>query len=803
MSDSNPAGNWTVLDCIIEMMQYELSPEEKVEIDKARPVLETVENAFQFYLNDSSVQHSPVFYLPRVVPEFESILAKYIIIRFGVFSNSYRMLITGEHRHPYEIPGDTTEAFKEYKKSIIVFNKAGKEIKTSLGEARRKFNALAYSLLESKGSDRFFPDSFSNTLVCDKNLLPPKRTSLLSKFINEGFQIYKSFNVITDKDVSLVKQRTKSALKDGYISKNSPIMGNLFLIYVNSPRYRSFNSSEVLSKLCQIGYNVRNLFVFKVSEKTYSLRTLVEEKSHFNNIYNGQARADEDFISFRVAEAVQHTAGLCYSDQRLVLESGDDYDNYFPEVASMLEGFDRRQRVLCNILSTCATPRCEQVYLQYLQEIDSEFELDSPVSIFEYIRNLWKDTIIPRIIDFVSSETVFALILEASTPDEIKGEIQSLFPDKIISFRVPSELIPKKGRIAVPEKKIIVLRYLQCKSYPSSYPNSYDPYVINPGQHLLELIPEVLFKGLISRSEGNRVKHSNSVLDSNYRREALQWTPSKYSGRSSGPQSFNIFGDEEGYDDNETATTGADKVRLETADGAVSFPIDTEPVVYQLTDNSLHTGILRDLVDNPDIKGLQFLSDLERKLDVLLDERRKEGTIADSAVREALSSTYPGFDFSKGEIWKLALKAKIESLGFETVVEDLSGKLDEKRLEYRLKDWSNPESKTMLPRKKRTRRIVFDYIGVSSYHSYLNTLYSRYLNTIRDSRVTNGLIDDIIRLVVGKEINETYFKKVSRQFEEAFELFDISSVDDFETIKAIVEERIVLKNINSISTNDE
>lgn len=791
------------MDCIIEMMQYELSPEERVEIDNARPVLETVENAIQFYINDSSVQHSPVFYLPRVVPEFESILAKYIIIRFGVFSSSYRMLITGEHRHPYEIPGDTTEAFKEYKKSITVFNKAGKEIKTSIGEARKKFNAIAYSLLESEGGDRFFPDSFSNTLVCDKSLLPPKRTSLLSKFINEGFQTHKSFNVITDKDVSFVKQRTKSALKDGLISKNSPITGNLFIIYVNSPRYRSFNSSEVLSKLSQIGYNVRNLFVFRISEKTYSLRTLVEEKSHFNNIYNGQARAAEDFICLNVADAVQHTAGLCYTDNRLVLESGDDFDNYFPEVASMFEGFDRRQRVLCNILSTCATPKCEQVFLQYLQEIDSEFELDSPVSIFEYIRTLWKESIVPRIVDFVSSDNVFALVLESSTPDDIKGEIQSLFPDKIISFRVPSELIPQKGRIAVPEKRIVVLRYLQCKSYPSSYPNSYDPYVINPGQHLLELIPEVLFKGLISRSEGNRVKHSNSVLDSNYRRVALQWTPRKYSGGSSGPQSFNIFGDEEGYDDNETASAGADKVRLETADGAVSFPIDTEPVVYQLTDNSLHTGILRDLVDNPEIKGIQFLSDLERKLDVLLDERRKDGSVADSAVREALSGIYSGFDFSKGEIWKLALKAKIESIGFDTVLKELSVILDEKRLEYRLKDWSNPESKTMLPRKKRTRRILFDYIGVSSYHSYLNTLYSRYLKTIRDSRVTNGLIDDIIRIVVGKDINDAYFKKVSRQFEDALELFDISSVDDLETIKAIVEERIVLKRINSISTNDE
>jgi len=151
----------------------------------------------------------------------------------------------------------------------------------------------------------------------------------------------------------------------------------------------------------------------------------------------------------------------------------------------------------------------------------------------------------------------------------------------------------------------------------------------------------------------------------------------------------------------------------------------------------------------------------------------------------------------------LALKAKIESVGFDSVVKDLSPKLDEKSLEYRLKDWSNPASKTMLPRKKRTRRVVFDYIGVSSFHSYLNTLYSRYLKTIRDSRTTNALIDDILSIAVGKEITEAYYKKVSRQHEEAMNLFDISSVGDLETIKTIIEERISIKNIKSISTNDE
>ena len=801
MPDSTTSKRSLVLDRIIEMMKFGLSLDERTVINRARPVLETVENAFQFYLDDASHQHSPIFYLPRVVPDFEKILVNYITIRFGVFNGDYKREIIKEHKHPEEIPGNTSPDFKEFLKDFTYYNEKGKEVTKKFGDARRQFNAIAYHLLESEDGAACFPFSNSNVLVCDKSLLPPKRNSFLSRYINEGFQIYKPFNVITDKDVSLVKQRVKSAFKSGFVSKADSKTGNVFILYVNSPRYRSFNSSEVLSKLTQLGYNVQNLFVFKISDKIYSLRTLFEEKNHFNNIYNGASRSGEDFICYSVSNAVQHTAGLCYSEDRVSLECGDDYDKYFPEVASLLEGFDRRQRVLCNIIASCATPDCERVFYDYLQTIDPEFEQENSISIFEYIRRLWSSSIIPWIEEFCSDDFTFALVLEASTPDGIKAEIQTLFPDKKIVFRTPSDLIPKKGIIPATEKKIIVLRYLQCKSYPSPYPNSYDPYIVNPGQSLLEIIPEILFKGLISRSEGNRMKHSNHVLDSIFRREVYHWTPGKCSGGVVVPQSYNIFGDEEGYDENDSTSTGADKVRLEMADGSVSFPIDTEPVVYRLSDETLHVGILRELVDNPEIQGIQFLSELERKLEGLLDEKRESGSV-DSAVREALSTAYPEFNFSKGEIWKLALKAKIESTGFDTVLKDLSSKLDEKSLEYRLKVWSNPDSKTMLPRKKRTRRVVFDYIGVSGFHSYLNTLYSRYLKTIRDSRTTNALIDDILRIVIDKDINDAYYKTVSKKHEEAMALFDISTVGDLETIKIIVEERISIKNIKSISTYD-
>ncbi len=802
MNDSSQYSRLPVLNSIIELMQFGLSVKDRQVIEQARPVLETIENAFQYYLSDITKQSAPVLYLPQIVPEFESILANYITIRFGVLTSQYKVVIKNEHLHPFEIPGNHTEEYKEFKKATELLKPNGKNY-GSLGDARKAFNNLAYRILESENGDSLFADNPVNILVCDKSLLPAKRTSLLSRFINEGFSLHKSMNVITDKDVEYVKQSVKSALKKGFVRKDNPAIGNAFIIYVNSPRYRSFNSSEVLSKLRQMGYNIQNLFVFKISDKTYSLRTLVEEKAHFSNVYVGSTNSEEDFICYTIKEAVQKTAGLNYSDNRFRIECGDDFDVYFPEVVSMIEGFDRRQRVLCNIISTCATKECEEAFYQYLQSLDPDFEPDNTVAIFEYLRTLWNNIIIPKIYSFCGAEEKFALVVEASTPERIKTEIRSLFPDKQVTFRTPYELIPKKGYINVPEGRIVVMRFLQCKSFPSSYPNSYDPYIINPGQQLIEIIPEILFKNLLFVSEGNRIKHSNHVLDSGYRRKVLQWTPRKQGEHGEGLTSYNIFGDDEGYEDNDFISTGADKVRLESADGAVSFPIDTEPVVYRLYDGSFHVGILRELVDNTNVNGIQFLSELERKLEALLNERNRDGISADSAVREDLSSIYPGFDFSQGEIWKLALKAKVQVLGLDKVVQELAPKLEEKSIEQRVKDWSNPESRTMLPRKKRTRKAVFDYIGISSYKSYLNSLYSRYLKTIRDSRYVNGLIDDVIRIVVGKDISVAYFNRAMKGYQEAFDLFEITSLDDLQTIKSIVEERIVIKDIKTISSNDE
>ena len=47
MSESNVSKRPPVLDCIMEMMQYGLPVNEREEIKRARPVLETIENAFE------------------------------------------------------------------------------------------------------------------------------------------------------------------------------------------------------------------------------------------------------------------------------------------------------------------------------------------------------------------------------------------------------------------------------------------------------------------------------------------------------------------------------------------------------------------------------------------------------------------------------------------------------------------------------------------------------------------------------------------------------------------------------------
>ena len=794
-----------VSDSIIEMLKFGFSKEYRSKIESARGILEMVESAFSYYTSQTASRHVPVFYLPKTELSLGKVLSKYIIIRFGLLSEKYRKKLKWAQSHPGVVPAAWTKEYKDSQKEIDFTNKNGLEETKKVGSLKREFDSIASQLMSSEQGEVLFSDHSVNILVCDSVLAD---SFFLAKYYEDTnfrcshFSLQYSMCVLSEqnKDFKYLKNSVWAASRRGEISVDKPVTGNVFVFFSNSERYRSFNKSGVLSTLSQKGYLIRNLFVFYLTDKTFSLKKLVEEKSRFANIYQGQDNSGEDFICYPVDEAAEMTIGLHLSNNRYLIECGDDYDIYFPAVSEMIDGFDRRQRVLCNIIALCATKKAENAFYTYLHSLDTDFEPDESIAIFDYMRTLWRQSIIPKIESFAASSKRIAVVVEASTPKEIRDEIQSVFPDIELVFYRPSELIPSKGRILIPEETIIVMRFLHCKSYPSSIPNSYDPYVVNPGQRLLEIIPEVLFKGLIDVSKSNRIRLTNKVLDSAYRRNVLNWKPSGYLHRSD-INRFDIFGDEESDDENGNSGPGR-VVRLEMKDGSVSYPIETEPVIIKKQTGQLDTGILREMVDDSSVVGIQFFSELERILEGLLNDRCTKGIIADNNLREELKRQFPNCDFSSGEVWKLALKARIDTQGFDQVVRDLSLLLDEKNVASRIKDWSNLESRTMLPRKRKTRRILFEYLGIHENHSYLNSLYSRYLRTIHDARYYNGLIDDLIRMVVGHQITKDYYLSQKKSFPEVLELFGVNSYEDLDAMCEIVNEHIVIRNIKSITTND-
>ena len=790
-------------DTIIEMMQYGQPLVRRESIEQSRTVLQLVEQMLSYYDGSSSGKKSPIITLPRINGEFEKILVEYLTIRVGLFSEKYLREIQSQYRDKVRgvVPEKGTWQDKEAKKEVTFFDKKGRRVSgKSLLSYRVGYNMIARELAETEGGRDYFRDSDEvHTFVYDRTLLPPKRSSLLSKYINEGFTSLARTNVLTG---NVDAANLSKSLKYQRIHRETPLRGNVFVIYVNSPRYRSFNSMTVLRSFQKLGYDVNTLFIFDICDKCFSLKNLMDERTRLSNIFNGHSNPEDDYFCYVPEDALKLVPATNYSTNRVTFHCGDDFGVFFPQVADLLEGFGGRRRVLCNILSLCATEASERYFYDHLQTLDQEFEAEGTLPIFEYVRKLWEFSILPEIRSFVGEVPSFSFVVEYSTPEPIKTELLSLFPDKRVVFRKPSELNLGHGRTGVGEERIVVMRFLQCKGYPTSYPNSYDPYILNQGQELIELIPEVLFKDLQQQSLYNQTRHTNTLLDSSFRRKVLAWEPRKCPA-AYGQNRFDIFGDDEWAPEDEAPTLTAEKVRLETEDGSVSFPIETEPVIYRTDEKEYMVGSLRDIVDDTEVRGLQFLSDIERQLRELLSDREKKGFSADGGIREELHSSHPQMDFSKGEIWKLALKAKIDSDGMDRVLLELGPQLDEKRLVNRLKDWSNPDSRTMLPRKRKTRKALFEYIGITRYPTYLRSLYSRYLSTIRNSREVNAMIDDLIRATVGHIMDEPYYRVLTRHIPEALELFGIENQGDLETIQTIIYDCITLKPIKSITSNDQ
>lgn len=789
----------SLFDAIFSLMILGKTPEGAEPYYASKPLLTQIDNYINYYLNRNDGEHCqiPLFISYSTNPKFRNLLIEYLVIRLGVMCPSVidafeeeenlslrRGKAMGLNRPVYiEPPVDDSEYSKKYYKKINFqakfSNKSGKMIH---GAASRIFKKTAITLSKNVC---FGPTPQENMIICRKQELPLSRDTLLKDYYSES--IRECGSVLCNTEWS--GAAFFDALDDNRIEFDidNPTHVNLFLLYSNTEQADFFPSDIEL--LEQVGYKIDNLFVFVLHSRPFCMSNLNRDRIKFQSKYT------KDIFFFNSEETAYLSNLPLPSLNQLFVGEEDDYNIYGLEIQNILEGVFSRYNMR-NIIGLCATDSFEELFFDYLQTENPDYDLPESAEVFDYLRALWKDKIIPAINDFANDSSI-AFVVDWKTPAAIRNEIASLFPDKKICFYSLQNLKARKDACnSINERYIVLLRYTGFKENDIVFPNSYEPAALREEQSLLEIIPMALFASNVAHTENNLIRYFNLVMQNGYRHDCLGWQK----GAVKSLVQYAIERDED--DDYRTPDRDAPRVAVTYKTGKVSYQNESTPVVYK-KGALIAAGRLSEIVDDSAVSGIQLIDEIENHLGILVNESEHKDSDLENNQRRSYEQSYGIAHNPNIEIWRLLLMKAVERKGKDVVYEELISRIEkyEKKPKEMIDRWLNFRiTNLILPRRKKTKNIVFEFLDIPATSPYRGVVYRKKMRAIQSSMEKNHLLDQIIFAVLNGQIDKGSFDSIYAQIPDALDLLDVTNDADLEVIRQEIHNCIHITEINNITS---
>ena len=789
-------------DDIFALMILGKTPENSVSYYECKPLLTQVDNFVNYYLKRNDGEHCqvPLFISYSTNPKYRNILIEYLVIRFGVLSRSSieafaeeeqmsirRGLAMGSNRPVYVEPAKDDSAYskKYYKKISFQSKLSDKSGKMAYGVASRLFRKKALSLSKNNLS---IPVPSKSMIVCRRQELPDSKDTILKDFFSES---------ILDKgrifcNTQLSGAAFYDALDDNNIEFDidNPTHANTFILYSNTEQADFFQSDIEL--LEQIGYKIDNQFVFVLHSRPFCMSNLRRDLIKF------QAKYTKDIFFLNSEESAYLSMSPVQGLNQFFVGEEEDYNIYGLEIQNIIEG------VICpynvrNIISLCATSRFEELFFDFLQSENPDYDLPESTEIFDYMRLQWEASIVPAINTFAKNNKI-AFVVDWKAPEAICNEIASLFPNKKLSFYTLQNLKPQKeSKNSIPEHYIVMIRYTGFKEYDIVSPNSYEPVLLKEDQELLEIVPLALFAAVVARTKNNLVKFFNSAMQNGYRRDCLGWKK----GDVESLIQFSIEQDED--DDYKIPERDAPKVVINYESGRISSQNESTPVIYK-KGSTIVAGRLSEIVDDSTVSEVQLMDEIVNYLGVLVNESEHKDSDLEKAQRRSYEQSYGIAVNPEIEIWRLLLMKMVENKGKDVVYQDLISRIEkyEKKPKEIINRWLDVRiTNLILPKRKRTKNIVFDYLGIPLTSPYRGVVYRKKMRAIQSSMEKNQLLDQIIFAVINGQISGGSYQSIYSQIPEALDLLDVTNDADLDVIKQEILNSVSLSKIKSITLYGE
>ena len=775
---------------IIGVMALDMNEEERGVLSSYRPFLSLVDNYISYYQKKDDVSPKiPIFYMLGANDDMRKLLAKYITIRLGIFNektiNSIRKDIAYINTHCLHVPTAGSQEYKAFSRKV---HYDGKTIcfGHALSKFKRKINSIASNLSEVDKSGY-------NLLICKDQEVCDSRYSLLVDFFESSYRREKSLYVNPDLDANQIKDKVKAYYK----RINDSVSGNAYMIYYNSHRFKSFSKGRI-EQISQLGFDIKNLFVFVLVDNNYTVGKILSDKTRLERVFN-VGRNYNDFFCLQFEEVLDLNPQTQKPDvRRYYCQTRDNDDIIRSEISVMLDGvrFPTSKR---NILSLCAGTASKEAFFDYLTEEDPDYQRPDHPVVFSFIQNQWKSEIREQILSFLSPTTLdFAMVIDGYTPSVIKDDIRAIFPAHDIKFYKVGDLKLVNGFNKILRRNIVVLRFMRYYKEASIYPNSYDPYYLEPGQRLLEIINVPIFQNKLDVSNYELNSTYNKLLEIDYRKDVLGWKAiSKSRPIGDGDSGFYMEYDSGDY------SYSQNKLSIVTADGKKRTIPESELLIVEEDE---HRELVRasDLLEEYEGKRIQLASDLESHLTPFIEKSaNKDSNLEEEIRRRFVPEIGESAMTSKEELWRLLLEWKILQFGEKSVYEEV---IEEAGISLKMsafKNWYDFNYQMILPRDRQSMDSVLKYLGFEVYGTYYIIMRRKKTRQKNKTRNQNSLLDELLNEIFKYSEDLTTYKAMERNIPDSLDLIGIDSEDYLQMVTDDVISHLNLKEIKQIKRYGE
>lgn len=775
-----------IVDSIIDAMMH-------TKKNEAKDFLTVMNSVIDYYLSrigDDGQICYPIIHVPHAPEWAREVLLKFLIFKLSLYYNNDTRHILDKESHK-QVYLRTDEDHKHYSNYVA--------------PCRQYIKALLRNLTDDFAAG----PGLKNIIFCSKNDIRVSREDK-NRYIDEFYgpidDIYTAKNIIMCQNLDA--DDIRSLLRE-HREECEVHIDNAFVFYTNNDKINSLESValEKWNRVYHMG--LKNCFIFDFSDDPFCLRRVLRRGAtlckKFPLVLEKDFLRYNHFITFDEAETNFFFKRERDYKHQLV---EDDQLMFTDVLGSLLDEAEYRIQER-NRFALCLSQNLTFAYQRYLRKEYSDYnDVDYQMS-FEWQKEMANSHITPilgRVMDkfgLSTSPNAIAVVIDKSTPKDLQLELshylQSINPRAKIRYYDYSALKYCKGKNGIKETNVIVLQYRPHyirESY-AKYPNSFDPYFVNKGQYIFDLIQGFVFNDMYAWDKYDYDMVMHDLMSCDYRDDVLgeYETPTK-------PTIKRVIGEAE-FSDERTGKSVTVYVKGRFDNGqAFSIP-ETDFVICEIEGTQL-VSRLSDLKQNDQLTSiakLQRLDEVAEALKTFIQKQTAEADKREKVIREMYQRQAKITEEecqSSVALWKILLSKMVRVNGFESIYQSINMELkDNERISAgQLYSWADIDNDMMLPRSKVHQRKLFEFLGFGN-SPYLFIMRSKKAATKNNTRTLNTMMDRFLSRTLTGVIDADLFEEISES--EINDLLELKNLGDLGSLVDMLREEIHLNTVKEIN----